>query len=100
MSGENVRSKKATAGGGKDAWDAPAYAFPCSASCPVGFQGAAGPAVSRWVAVQWTAETSARGLCWPCAHSLHLLKLLLLPSWDALLADSPALEGRLCPHLQ
>lgn len=53
--GKSMRSKKATAGGGKDAWDAPACVFPCSASYPAAFQRAARPAVSRWVALEWTA---------------------------------------------
>lgn len=53
--GKRMRNKKATAGDGKDTQDAPAHAFPCSASCPAALQGAARAAVSRWVALEWTA---------------------------------------------
>lgn len=49
------RNMQAPAVDGKDTQDAPAHAFPCSASCPAALQGTARAAVSRWVALEWTA---------------------------------------------
>lgn len=73
--GKRMRNKKATAGDGKDTQDAPAYAFPCSASCPAALQGACqssclqvgGPRVDSCGLSHWHVGSAAMSVL-PCYY--------------------------------